>query len=87
MKCVIRRHGLYLSLHGVEYIPGTWTHHLDIARVFHTKREAIEFLEANDLPSIECEIVGSRDLMLKPRKTERLKAIRREQNRMGRMLH
>ena len=82
MKRVIRRNGLYLSLQGIQYIPGNWTHHLDIARVFHTQREAIEFLAASDLPAVQCEVIRCPDQMSKQTKGERVKAIRREINRM-----
>jgi hypothetical protein len=77
MKCVIRRNGLYLSLQGMDCIAGNWTHHLDIARVFHTQREAIEFLAASDLPTAEGQIIQ----ISKQTKAERVKAIRREINR------
>jgi hypothetical protein len=57
MKCVIRRHGLFLNLPGLWYIHGTWTPKLGLARVFRTRREALDYLATGDLPKSECELL------------------------------
>jgi hypothetical protein len=57
VKCVIRRHGLFLNLPGLSYIHGTWTPQLGLARVFRTRREALEYLATGDLPKAECELL------------------------------
>jgi len=57
MRCVIRRNGLYLALHGLSYIRGTWTPHWQLARVFRSRREADAYLAGSDLVVEECEVV------------------------------
>jgi hypothetical protein len=57
VKCVIRRRGLYLNLPALWYIHGTWTPELQLARVFHSQREAIAYMSGSDLPRGEWEIV------------------------------
>lgn len=57
MKCVIRRHGLFLNRPGLWFIRGTWTQQLGLARVFRTRREALDYLATGDLPKAECELL------------------------------
>jgi hypothetical protein len=57
MKCVIRRRGLYLNLPGLSYVPGNWTPHVGLARIFRTRREAMGYLATGELPEHECEVV------------------------------
>jgi len=57
VKCVIRRHGLFLNEPGVRGIHGTWTRNLELARRFRTRREALAYLATCDLPKAECEVL------------------------------
>ena len=58
MKCIIRRNGLYLSMMGLDFIKGTWTSCRPLSHVFHSRREALDFLQR--LPE-GCEVIPQRE--------------------------
>jgi hypothetical protein len=60
MKCVIRRGRMYLYPRPLSiYQPGMWKRSVYLAKIFRTRREALEYLAASDLPKDECEVLGT----------------------------
>jgi hypothetical protein len=56
MRCVIRRRGLSWNLPGLSYIHGNRTPHVGLARIFRTRREAMDDLSTGEFPEHECEV-------------------------------
>ena len=57
LKYVIRRRTRVYVDGFAPHFPVSWTRNVGAARRFRTKREALEYLDAADVPRNECEIV------------------------------